>query len=276
MKGAIVGDILGSIFEQIPKHPVRVVMQATDDSILTCACHEWVNSIKNPKELLKTLEGQNKLYEKAVRSLKKWAKLFPENSGFSKGFTDWAATSGYKSKVADTNGCIMRSSPISRFSFKHQLTTEERHALLTIFCKTTHDHVSSYEACIKHSNLIMFAFTHCLDETNNYIALNHKNELKKAQEWQEKAKDLPGKFIWSAKDSLAIAIGSIYYSNSWEEMMNYFKTIGGDVDTYAAIAGPIGELLYKDFPQAYETALNVILDSTRYNDIHILKIINSY
>lgn len=274
MNGAIVGDILGSIYEKIPKHPIRVVMQATDDSILTCACYDWVNSLDDDLKNLHTEKTQNKIYRKAVTSLKKWAKRFPEKSGFSKGFTDWAAQKNFNNKVANTNGCIMRSSPISAYSFKNNLSKSDRHLLLKIFCSTTHDHIEAYQACYKHSDLICYSLENNLENTRKYILENYAEDLKSAQEWNLIANEKPGKFIWTAKESLSIAISSIYYSSSWQEMMDFFNVIEGDVDTYAAIAGPIAQSLYPDFKKAYEEALNVILESSRNNDLHILKILN--
>lgn len=273
MLGAITGDILGSIYEKIPKYPQRATMEPTDDSILTCACYDWLIGLK--KEQLLTLDDektQQEVYRRAVRILKKWASYFPEAAGFSKGFTIWSQQKGYQSKVADTNGCIMRSSPISEFAKQRGLSDVQRSILLKLFCEPTHNHPESYQACQEHSDIIMKSYGMSHQEMHYYLLENCIDKINSVDVWVEKAQKAHGFFIWSAKDSLAIALSAIAYSSTWEAMMEFLKTVGGDVDTYAAIAGPIGENIYYDFESHKDIANNVLINSSKANTAKILKV----
>lgn len=270
MIGAIIGDVLGSVHEKIPHHKQRSILQPTDDTILTCACFEWCNNIT--KEQLKNLDledVQETLYKNAVDVLKKWANKYPEDSGFSKRFTSWAKESGYDNKVADTNGCIMRSSPISALAHANKLHPQYRNMLLNIFCKTTHDHISSYEACEVHSHVI----THCLSNTNHnnfkkFIDAYYPNRVLPVEHWINTAKNTKGNFIWTAQESLDIALSALYFNSDFEGMMEFFIKISGDVDTYAAIAGPIAQCIYDIHLEKsqVETILRTSLD-TRHSEI---------
>lgn len=270
MNGAILGDIWGSIFETIPKFPRRLFMSPTDDTFLTCACYEFMNELTEDEKNSPTLHFDS-IYKKAVSSLKKWGKLFPEPGAYSTGFLNWAHTDGIEYKVASTNGCLMRQSPIALYSSIQNLGLENCIELSRIFCFPTHKSEESFLSSQQHIT-ILYLFLH--KQLNKEDLINHYPQLIfPLEHWQNLASTVKNNFIWKSSDSLGIALSSIYYSASWEEMMRFLISISGDVDTYAAIAGPIAQILYGP-PSDIHKLNSVLFSATDVRFTHIKSIYN--
>lgn len=236
MFSAIVGDIIGSIHESIPNKQNTRVPSPTDDSFLTCACQEWIHSLplEQIKSLLKDKSIKPIFKEKATFYLKKWWKKYP-NEGFSRGFNTWASSSDFFQAHRDTNGCLMRQSPIAYFCVKNKIDLETCLSLCEIFASPTHDHPDSYDAVISHGKMLYHTqnkttspqdFKSILESTSHAVQpLEHWKNMKK--------------FIWDAKSSLAIAYSAVYYASDFKSTIENCIYIGGDVDTYCAIACPL-------------------------------------
>lgn len=274
MYGAIIGDILGSIDEKIPNIPQRIELTPTDDSIITCACYEWCHSITDTEIILLDNESTQKtLLHRAIDYLKKWALLFPENGVFSPAFTLWAKQKSYNTKEANTNGCIMRSSPISQYAFIKKLSDIQRYTLLSIFCKTTHNHEESFLATNIHSDLILQSLKYPnLQQFRESFKDSYFSDIKSLDFWTCLANSKKSKFIWSATESLEIVLSAISQCNTYEETFEYFRKIGGDVDTYAAIAGPICQSIF-DYSSQYKQAHDILKNN---DDIRIHKILSIF
>ena len=61
------------------------------------------------------------------------------------------------------------------------------------------------------------------------------------------------RFIWDARDSWSIAQSCLHYDKSFSETVDNCIAVGGDTDTYAAIAGPIAEALWGIDDRSYES-----------------------
>lgn len=237
MWGAICGDVLGSIHEDIPKYPKRLSRVPTDDSFLTCATLEWLKEIQ-PGDFknLKSPEVKLRVQEQARQALKRWYYYYPENGGYSKGFTAWAQEEKPENKVADTNGCLMRQSPIASFCFR-KYNEEIALQLTDILVELTHNHHNSYEYARMHTKMIMRLLSG--DLSQNTLAQFSGFEIISLFEWREK-----NRFIWDAKRSLEIAVTAIHYAGSYEQAIDNCIFVGGDTDTYAAIAGPMAQAIW--------------------------------
>lgn len=224
MRGAIIGDILGSIHEEIPKGlNKRTNLSITDDSVLTFAAHDWMLNID------KSLDD-HVLRDLACDSLRKWFHKY-EVFGFSPRFTAWAKRNqlGDYGK-SDTNGCLMRQSPIVAVSVKRGYTLTECLRLVHIFASTTHDSVEGHSAAEKHAVYLY--------NTLKGQELIIETPALTPKQWREVTRD---KFIWDAKTSLDIALSCIYFADSFEKTITNCIAVGADTDTYAAIAGPLAE-----------------------------------
>ena len=308
MFGAILGDYLGSVFEKIPHKPQRTIPICTDDSYLTCAAIDWMQQIDYKKFVYLSNnyfsfptdswnEFEVELSNLAANSLVKWFDIAQnetqDNIGsFSKGFTAWVANqkniqnnlalSNVKHK-GFTNGCLMRNSPIAYLGTINNLSLQQILLLTDIFCKITHPHIDSLNATRTHSTLIHFLLKNILYKENikqcftsdDYSLLTISRPIKfssvniKPLEFWLKEKENKV-FIWDAKTSLNISLSSIYYSKNFLECIDFCNKTEMDTDTYAAIAGPIAQLLW-DIPQDIKEKNIEIIAKSQPQIINLLK-----
>jgi ADP-ribosylglycohydrolase len=269
MLGAIIGDILGSTHEKIPNLPMRKTPKMTDDSFLTFAAADWMLGIdfskfnflfpKSKKEETSDWNRfKNELIKSAEKALIKWYDIGiqankDDTNGipiFSPGFAAWVNAKKTKEifhvkKKGNTNGCLMRNSPIPFFGFKNQLDLVKIIFLSKIFCKVTHPHEESLNAVKTHSTIILMSLMKEINSYNIRDSIRKFNiSIKPISEWIPLADGSRPKFIWDAKTSLDIAYSSIYYSQSFNDCIEFCNTTEMDTDTYCAIAGPIAQALW--------------------------------
>lgn len=268
MYSAIVGDILGSVHERLPNSTSIREAGPTDDSFLTCAAYEWINSLSlNEIDKCKNdLKIQEKFKNEAIFYLKKWWAKYP-NEGFSKGFKAWAANPVYVQAHRNTNGSLMRQSSIAGFCVKNKIDLDICLILVKIFASPTHDHEETYPAINSHATSIYLAHTNQLSMEELKISLEYTPyKIFPLEYWKEIKK-----FIWDAPNSLAIAYSALYYANTFQSTIDNCIYIGGDVDTYCAIACPIAEGFWK-IPANIVKTTNHILK--KYPDVENLFIKN--
>lgn len=302
MLGAIIGDILGSVHEKIPNLLIRKEHQLTDDSWLTLASMNWMLELdfakfkflyekKKNNEVRDWLRFESDLINLGKRSLIKWYKIGCTSnlsgSGeipiFSPGFDSWVKAEESKEIVrvkhkGNTNGCLMRNSPIPYYGYKYSLNIEEVLYLSELFCTLTHKHDDSINAVTLHSTII---YKLCVGEIdkNNYkeFLLQQNIEIKPLKDWypsEERLKEnSKNKFIWDAKQSLNISLSAIYFASSYQEAIDFCNKTDMDTDTYCAIAGPIAELLWDIDSKNKEFGLNII--KSNKDAANLIKVVNS-
>lgn len=261
MFGAIVGDTLGSIYEEVPNHPRRLSISPTDDSVLTAACYEWCQELTLEKISPEALALHSvELTERAAFYLKKWFWLYsphlkdplPEGQlaptfesgdilGFSKSFTRWAQEKEYTQAHKKTNGALMRQSPIAAWCVKNGVPLSTCIELSRLFASPTHDDPTVYDAARKHIEVLY----RCL-ETPQTTQEFHDLLLPYVKPeplalWRERSMEF---FIWNAEKSWEIVGAALLGATSFEEAFDNCVLVGGDVDTYAAIMGPIAEAVW--------------------------------
>jgi ADP-ribosylglycohydrolase len=236
MLSAITGDIIGSIHENIPNKKNTRDAGPTDDSFLTCACYEWVHSLnlESIKSLKNDSDIRQNFKEQATFYLKKWWAKYP-GEGFSRGFNAWAASPEFIQAHRDTNGCLMRQSPIPEFCVKNKIDLDICLLLCKIFASPTHDQPDSYEAVKSHGKTIYCTQNKSVHPHDlKYLMENTSYKIQPLDYWKDMKK-----FIWDAKSSLAIAYSALYHASNFETTIENCIYIGGDVDTYCAIACPM-------------------------------------
>ena len=102
MKGAIIGDIVGSVYEfdnirtkDFPLFSFR--SEFTDDTVMTLAIASWLGEDKNSKDVL-------------IKTLKYFGNLYP-NAGYGRRFYNWLAQDSPEPYGSWANGSAMRVSP---------------------------------------------------------------------------------------------------------------------------------------------------------------------
>ena len=232
MKGAIIGDIIGSRFER-NNHKSKTFdlfnsdSRFTDDSVLTIAI---ANAL---------LEGT--AYEHEV---KYFARQHPF-AGYGGTFRKWMVdiiTGPYNSWG---NGSGMRVSPVA-YAFdnvEEVLLEAEKSAAIT------HNHPEGIKGA-KAIALATFMARNGQDKT----AIKEAVVKECAYDLDRTLDDIRPhyKFDVSCQGSVPEAIISFLESDDFEDAIRNAVSIGGDTDTIACMSGAIAEAYYKDIPTDIE------------------------
>lgn len=244
MLGAIIGDMVGSIYEfdPIKSKEFNVYdkrMHMTDDSLLTLAVAKVLMShypIKYDERSLRIIN----------RSLmKEFARVWKNNQEVSWGnmFSMWCKEVNLKGHAGAYNsfgnGAAMRISPVGWIA-KNE---EELKVLSKAVTGVTHNHAEGIKGAEAVAMCIYLALKQHSKElikermVHNYypeIADMDFNNLVKNYDFDE-----------TCQGSAPEAIYCFLISESLEDAIRNCIAIGGDCDTTAAIAGSIAEAYYK-------------------------------
>lgn len=239
MIGAIIGDVVGSVYETLEynskeekrSYEDRMKIMdnntplflkesvVTDDSVLTVAV---MDAIINNKKY------DDKLKEYAIREINEG------RNRFGSGFLRWV--NGENKIPSIGNGCAMRISPVG-FLFNDLDTIKEESRKVTI---TSHNN----DDCIKCAEAIavsIYLLRKGMDKDSlrkyiidNYFDLDYDLE------------DLRHNYTFevSAIKSVPQAIYCFLESNDFEDGIRKAISIGGDSDTIACIVGALSETYY--------------------------------
>ncbi|MHA6484132.1 ADP-ribosylglycohydrolase family protein [Paenibacillus sp. strain BS8-2] len=113
MLGAIIGDVIGSVFEWHNNKSTEFSMYSrftrfTDDTVLTVAIADAILSRKRHQNKFVDYVECKKLYANMLRH---YYSHFP-NAGYGQKFEEWAKNSTSKPYKSFGNGSAMRVSPI--------------------------------------------------------------------------------------------------------------------------------------------------------------------
>ena len=256
MLGAIIGDMVGSLYEF---HPIKTKkfniydqrMRMTDDSYLTIAVAKTLIKhypIDYSDESIRKI--QNDLAKEFVNM---WR--FHKEAGFGGMFYEWCYRSkelGYPAPAYNSygNGSAMRISPVGWIAKDE----EEVKKLSRVVTEITHNHPEG----IKGAEAIAI----CI-----YLARNgySKEQIKErmVNEYYPEINDLDFEklvesysFSEICQKSVPHAIYCFLISNSLEDAIRNCIAIGGDCDTIGAMCGAIAEAYYQrdklsDFEDRY-------------------------
>lgn len=234
MYGAIIGDIIGSVYEFINDKRKDIEldlpsMRFTDDTILTVAS---MDALLHPEI------GYAKMYKKYFR------KYVMSNRGFGGYFYDWGLSESLKPYNSYGNGSAMRISPIAWAcnSIEEVLKEAKKSA------EVTHNHPEG----IKGAQAIALAI---FMARNNASKLDIEKEVIKRFEYDLSRNldeiRLENEFNETCQGSVPEAITAFLDSNSYEDTIRSAISIGGDSDTIACMAGGIAEAFYGGINQNF-------------------------
>ena len=243
MLGAIIGDMVGSLYEF---HPIKTKdfdiydnrMRMTDDSLLTIAVAKTLLKnypIKYDEESLKLI--QKDLVDEFVDTWK-----FNKGAGFGAMFYNWCEKARFghvEPYNSYGNGSAMRISPVGWIA----KSEDEVKLLSKTVTEITHNHPEG----IKGAEAIAMAI---------YLALHgaSKEEIKERMVkdyYPEIAsfsfENLVKTYSFSeiCQKSVPQAIYCFLISESLEDAIRNCVAIGGDCDTTGAMAGAIAEAYYQ-------------------------------
>ena len=271
MLGAIIGDIVGSVYEfdntkrmDFPFFSQRSTF--TDDSIMTVAVAEWL------------LTDNEHTHDSLESIMVKYAKDFPfPTGGYGGSFAQWlfrpeALVDCKTGRIAGKrvpynswgNGAAMRASAVG-WKFR---TLDETERVAALSASITHDHPEGIKGAQATAAAIWMARNGKTKlEIKSYIETTYGYDLDRTWEY------LNLRYGWksSCQETVPEAIIAFLESNSYEDAIRKAVSMGGDSDTLACITGGIAEAYYREIPsemieatqRVFPPIFNKILDAVR-------------
>ncbi len=231
MKGAIIGDIIGSVFIGDPLKAEDAQLFSndssfTDDTILTLSTADAII---------------NKLpYEETMR---KWVKLFPK-AGYRQEFLNWALSEKHEDYISVGNGAARRISPIGYAAPTLEKSLQEAEKTTRI----THNVDIRIRASRAYAGCIFLARE---GESKDKIKLFAEKELgfslnQSCAEMQRKYAN-----IEPVPTPVISALAAFWEANTFEDAIRRAIWIGGPSNTITSIAGGVAQAYFKHIPKSF-------------------------
>ena len=225
MLGAIIGDIVGSVYEW---HPIKTKDFPffadngffTDDSVCTVAVAEILLHNLPPAE-----------------TLQKWCQRYP-GRGYGGNFSRWIYADPPEPYHSYGNGAAMR---VSAAAFLNREDLAAALAAADKVTEITHNHPEGMKGARATTHAILFAF-HGEDpaDIRQVITTEYSYDLTKTVD-----EIRPDYFFnETCQGTVPQAITCALESVSYEDAVRNAISLGGDADTLAAIAGAIAEAMH--------------------------------
>ena len=229
MIGAIIGDIVGSIYE--PKDR-RIKTKDfpffsedcrfTDDSVCTTAVADALLHDLPPAE-----------------TMRKWGKRYP-NCGFSQIFKTWI----YAESEADAPNCTFRNGAAMRVSPAAFLNRDNLDAALLAADKVTvisHDHPEGIKGARATTHAIWLAY-----QGENTPTIREIIATEYGYDLTQTVDDIRPNYAFdmTCQGAVPQAVTCALESENYEDAVRNAISLGGDSDTLGAIAGAIAEALH--------------------------------
>lgn len=231
MFGAIIGDIIGSVYEaqNIKTKDFKLFSEAcrfTDDTVCTIAV---ADALINGKTAFETLRAWGKKY----KDIQNPPGFFP--TFFSGGFAAWLESDNPVPYGAKTNGCVMRLSPVP-FLIIDLKASEKKAVEIT---NLTHNHPDSINAALAYVRTIHMCQNSAQPfDIKNALSYYHGYNMKRTVDG---IRPWYNKFYGSCHKSVPEAIICALEATSFEDAVRNAVSLGGDSDTLACMAGAIAE-----------------------------------
>lgn len=232
MLGAIIGDIVGSIYEfdnirtkNFPLFSPRCFF--TDDTVMTIAVYKALKKSK----LLK----YKHLQEQTIKQMQKYGKLYP-NVGYGTFFKQWLNTKKPKPYNSYGNGSAMRISAVPYFA----KSIDEVKKLSYQVSAVSHNHEEGIKGAEATAISIWLALNkNSKDQIKKYIQDNY-------YDLNFNYEDLVKNYTFNetCQNTVPQAIYCFLISESFEDCLRTSISIGGDSDTLCAISCAIAEAYY--------------------------------
>ena len=245
MLGAIVGDIVGSVYEwnniKTKDFPLfRDDCFFTDDTVMTCAVAEAI------------MNGGQK--DNFIDAMKKYGRMYPD-AGYGARFGNWVDGDDREPYNSFGNGSAMRVSPCAwtmDCSFCARTGAwPSRRALARLSAEVTHNHPEGIKGAMATADTI-FMCRYFLGGDGGDNLAEIKRRIKEHIE-KEYGYDLSKtldeirptyRFNETCQDTVPQAIVAFLESTDFEDAIRNAISLGGDSDTLAAITGSIAEAAY--------------------------------
>lgn len=251
MLGAIIGDIVGSVYEfsniktkdfELFKPDCRF----TDDTVMTCAVADAIMNGGSEKDF--------------ILSMKKYGRMYP-HAGYGGRFRVWLRSMDTEPYKSFGNGSAMRVSPcawVMDCGFCARTGMWPNRDLARLSACVTHNHPEGIKGALAVCDAIFMArfyFGGWNIEYSNPIDSDPDERKRRIKEHieNEYGYDLSMsldeirknyEFDETCQGSVPQAIVAFLESTNFEDAIRNAISIGGDSDTIAAITGSIAEAAY--------------------------------
>lgn len=232
MLGAIIGDVIGSVYEQENIRTKEFNLyndkcHYTDDTVLTIACADIL--LKN--------KALDEVY--ITQTFKKFVKKYP-NCLYGKRFLSWVNSDNNEPSDSFGNGAVMRISPVGFLSKSIEEVEKFSRCITMVSHNTKQALIGSkvVSMCIyyaKHGKTKEFI----KDYASKYYNLNYN--------YEELVKN--NTFDSLCERTVPLAIYCFLISTDFEDCLRTTISIGGDTDTLCAVSCALSESYYKYIPE---------------------------
>jgi len=250
MLGAIIGDIVGSIYEwhniKTKEFPLfRDDCFFTDDTVMTVATAEAL------------MNGGST--DNFIDAYKKWGRLYPD-AGYGGRFGSWIHSDERKPYNSWGNGSAMRVSPCAwvmncGFYARTGCWPSNGRDCVTRSAEVTHNHPEGIKGAQATAAAIFlsrfYAEGHTFDYSEPWSLEELKAEIKKfiessfGYDLSRKLDEIRPTYRFNiCQDTVPQAIIAFLESTDFEDAIRNAISLGGDSDTLAAITGSIAEAAY--------------------------------
>ena len=239
MLGALIGDIVGSVFERAPHKSkdfdfISEKSRFTDDSVLTVATADAL------------LHGYD-----YMPVFKYWGRSYP-NAGYGQKFYRWCLSDSDEAGESYGNGSAMRVSPVGwAFESLDEVLAEAKRSALP-----SHNHPEGVKgACAVAAAVFLARTGKSKEEIRDYVAGEFGYNLSRTLE------AIRPEYVFdsSCQGSVPEVIIAFLESESYEDALCNAISLGGDSDTQACIAGAIAEAFYGPVSKRWVTLLNILM-----------------
>ena len=257
MYGAVIGDVIGSVYEwnniKTKEFPLfSKECSFTDDTILTIAAADWCMNGGAADDALRFWGEKYILSSTENKYGKAW---------FGKGFMNWINNPDMGSYQAHTNGAVMRLSPIPFLIRDTPKAIDKAFE----FTNITHDHPESLKAVEAYIHVMHKIFKNenpeqIKDFIENKFGYNMHQSL-------EEIRNSYGKFDYTCAKTVPEAMTIALNASSFEDTIRSTISVGGDSDTLAAMSGALAEARF-GIPRNIGTKTLQFLDKDVKNILH--------
>ena len=233
--GAIIGDVVGSVFEfKKPRIKSKDFLFLSDESTFT---DDTVMTIAVANTLLKVgVKNEEKFKQTLIEQMHYWGNKYLA-VGYGARFEDWLKTYNKTPYNSYGNGSAMRVSPIGLFC----KTVDEAEKVAKWSAEVTHNHVEGIKGAQSVVSVMMFL-------RKGYGKFYAKKYVEDVYGYNldRKLEDIRSNYTFkvSCQESVPESILSFFYGNSYEDCIRNAVSLGGDTDTQAAIAGSMANIVY--------------------------------
>ena len=250
MIGAILGDIVGSIYEfdNIKTKDFEFFDKEcffTDDSVMTIAIAEALMQYESIDE-----NNIDEFKEKLIDVMHEIGIKYPD-CGYGGHFLMWILLAKREPYNSFGNGSAMRVSSVGWYA----KTLEETELIAKVTAEVSHNHPEGIKGAVATAGAVFLARTGAtMDEIKKYISKYYTidftiDEIRPIYDY-----DI------TCQGTVPQAMQAFFESESFEDAIRNAISIGGDSDTLAAITGAVAEAYYGIPDDLKETALSYLDD----------------